>query len=226
MLREIRYSEEDSCMEILEKISTALQKRKVKEIKNLVQEAIDAGIPAEKILNDGLIDGMNVIGAKFKNGEIYVPEVMMSAKAMKEGTELLKPLLISDGVEACGIVVIGTVEGDQHDIGKNLVAMMMESKGFEVIDLGTNVTADRFIDAAIERKADFVCCSALLTTTMINMKKVVEKAEEAGVRNNFTIMIGGAPVTEDFAVRIGADIYTPDAGSAAEAAMAVLNQSK
>lgn len=213
-------------MEVLEKISTALQKRKVKEIKSLVQEAIDAGIPAEKILNEGLIDGMNIIGTKFKNGEIYVPEVMMSARAMKDGTELLKPMLISAGVEACGIVVIGTVEGDQHDIGKNLVAMMMESKGFEVIDLGTNVTADKFIEIAIEKKADFVCCSALLTTTMINMRKVVEKAETAGVRDQFTIMVGGAPVNADFAAKIGADIYTPDAGSAAEAAMTVLTARK
>ncbi len=213
-------------MEVLEKISTALQKRKVKEIKSLVQEAIDAGIPAEKILNEGLIDGMNIIGTKFKNGEIYVPEVMMSARAMKDGTELLKPMLISAGVEACGIVVIGTVEGDQHDIGKNLVAMMMESKGFEVIDLGTNVTADKFIEIAIEKKADFVCCSALLTTTMINMRKVVEKAETAGVRDQFTIMVCGAPVNADFATKIGADIYTPDAGSAAEAAMTVLTARK
>lgn len=213
-------------MEILEKISTALQKRKVKDIKNLVQEAIDAGIPAEAILNDGLINGMNVIGTKFKNGEIYVPEVMMSAKAMKEGTELLKPLLISDGVKACGIVVIGTVEGDQHDIGKNLVAMMMESKGFKVVDLGTNVSADKFIEAALGYEADFVCCSALLTTTMINMKKVVEKAEKSGLRDRFTIMIGGAPVTAEFASKIGADIYTPDAGSAAEAAMSFIIQRK
>lgn len=209
-------------MEILERISTALQKRKVKEIRSLVQEAIDADIPAERILNEGLISGMNVIGTKFKNGEIYVPEVMMSARAMKEATDMIKPMLISDGIEACGRVVIGTVEGDQHDIGKNLVAMMMESKGFEVIDLGTNVSADRFVEEAITRQADFVCCSALLTTTMINMKKVVEKAEAEGVRKKFTIMVGGAPVNADFARKIGADIYTPDAGSAAEAAMAVM----
>ncbi len=202
-----------------------MQKKKVKEIKNLVQEAIDAGIPAEKILNDGLIDGMNVIGTRFKNGEIYVPEVMMSAKAMKEGTELLKPLLISDGVEACGVVVIGTVEGDQHDIGKNLVAMMMESKGFEVIDWEPmSLLIDLLKQPSTEKQISSAARRFLLQRD--KHEKGCRKAEEAGVRNNFTIMIGGAPVTEDFAVRIGADIYTPDAGSAAEAAMDKLNQNQ
>ena len=209
-------------MELLEKISESLQKGKAKDVKALVQEAVDSGMAAEKVLNEGLLAGMNIVGVKFKNNEVYVPDVLIAARAMKAGTQILKPLLASDGVEASGRVVIGTVKGDLHDIGKNLVAMMMEGKGFEVTDIGTDVPAEKFIETAIEKDADFICCSALLTTTMGEMKTVVEAAEQAGVRNRFTIMVGGAPVNEAFAKSVGADIYTPDAASAAEAAVEAL----
>jgi corrinoid protein of di/trimethylamine methyltransferase len=209
-------------MELLDKISESLQKGKAKDVKAMVEEAVAGGIPAEKILNEGLLAGMNVVGVKFKNNEVYVPDVLIAARAMKAGTAILKPLLASDGVKSSGKVVIGTVKGDLHDIGKNLVAMMMEGKGFEVIDVGTDVPAEKFVDTAIENDAHFICCSALLTTTMGEMKKVVETAEKAGVRDRFTIMVGGAPVNESFANTVGADIYTADAASAAEAAVAAM----
>lgn len=209
-------------MEILQNISQSLQKGKAKEVKAMVQEAIDAGIPAEKVLNQGLLDGMSIVGVKFKNNEVYVPDVLIAARAMKAGTEILKPLLVADGVQAVGRAVLGTVKGDLHDIGKNLVGMMLEGKGIEVIDVGTDVDADQFIAAAIEHDAKLICCSALLTTTMGEMKSVVEAAEAAGIRDKVTIMVGGAPVNDAFASSIGADIYTPDAASAAEAALAAL----
>ncbi|MEA4888942.1 MAG: corrinoid protein [Clostridiaceae bacterium] len=209
-------------MELLIKISEALQKGKAKDVKAMVQEAVDAGISAQQILNEGLLSGMNVIGVKFKNNEVYVPDVLIAARAMKAGTEILKPLLVADGVKATGRVVIGTVKGDLHDIGKNLVGMMMEGQGLEVIDVGTDVSADRFIAAATENNAQIICCSALLTTTMGEMKAVVEAAVAAGIRDKVTIMVGGAPVNDAFAKSIGADIYTPDAASAAEAAVAAL----
>ena len=209
-------------MELLNKISEALQKGKAKDVKAMVQEAVDAGVSAQQILNEGLLSGMNVIGIKFKNNEVYVPDVLIAARAMKAGTEILKPLLVADGVKATGRVVIGTVKGDLHDIGKNLVGMMMEGQGLEVIDVGTDVSADRFVAAAMENNAQIICCSALLTTTMGEMKAVVEAAAAAGIRDNVTIMVGGAPVNEAFAKSIGADIYTPDAASAAEAAVTAL----
>jgi corrinoid protein of di/trimethylamine methyltransferase len=206
-------------MEILDSISEALQKGKAKDVRAMVQEAIDSGITAQKILSDGLLSGMNVIGVKFKNNEVYVPDVLIAARAMKAGTELLKPLLVSEGVESAGKVILGTVKGDLHDIGKNLVGMMLEGKGLEVIDLGIDVPAEKFITAALENGAKVICCSALLTTTMGEMKKIVEAAENMGVRDKITIMIGGAPVNDAFAKSIGADIYRPDAASAAEAAI-------
>jgi corrinoid protein of di/trimethylamine methyltransferase len=209
-------------MELLEKISEALQRGKAKDVKAMVQEAVDAGIAAEKVLNEGLLSGMNVVGVKFKNNEVYVPDVLIAARAMKAGTEILKPLLIADGVKATGKLVIGTVKGDLHDIGKNLVGMMMEGKGLEVVDLGTDVSAEKFVSAAIESGAQIICCSALLTTTMNEMKSVVEAAKAAGIREKITIMVGGAPVNDAFAKSIGADIYTPDAASAAEAAVAAI----
>ncbi len=209
-------------MEIFSKISEALQKGKAKDVKALVQEAVDAGIPAQQILNDGLLPGMNVIGIKFKNNEVYVPDVLIAARAMKAGTEILKPLLVADGVKATGRVVLGTVKGDLHDIGKNLVGMMMEGKGLEVIDLGTDVSAEKFVSAAIEHGAQVICCSALLTTTMNEMKKVIEAATAAGIRGKVTIMVGGAPVTGAYAQSIGADLYSADAASAAEAAVAAI----
>jgi len=208
-------------LSILNEISTNLQQGKAKVVKELVQKAIDEGIDAKTILEEGLLAGMNVIGQKFKNNEVYVPDVLIAARAMNAGTEVLKPLLASGGVKAKGKVVIGTVKGDLHDIGKNLVRMMMEGKGLEVIDLGIDVPADKFIKTAIEVEAQIIACSALLTTTMNEMKNVVEAAKAAGIRDKVTIMVGGAPVNENFCKSIGADIYTPDAASAAEEAAKV-----
>lgn len=209
-------------MSLLEQISTALQKGKAKDIKELVQQAIDQNIPAETILNDGLMAGMNVIGGKFKRNEVFVPEVLVAGRAMNIGTAMLKPLLVKDGVKNKGKVVIGTVKGDLHDIGKNLVRMMIEAKGFEVIDLGVDVPGESFLKTAQDSQVDIVCLSALLTTTMSEMRNVVELFEGAGVRERYKIMIGGAPITQSFCTTIGADIYTPDAASAADAAMGLV----
>lgn len=213
-------------MEILNDISLALQKGKAKDVRAMVQQAVDSGLSAQTILNDGLLSGMSVIGVKFKNNEVYVPDVLIAARAMKAGTEILKPLLVASGAKSAGKVVLGTVKGDLHDIGKNLVGMMMEGQGLEVVDLGTDVPAARFVEAAIEQGASIICCSALLTTTMGEMKQVVETAAAAGIRDKVTIMVGGAPVNEAFASSIGADIYSPDAASAAEAAIAAINARK
>jgi len=208
-------------MSIVQEISQYLQQGRAKNVKELVQKALDEGIDAKTILNEGLLDGMSVIGEKFKNNEVYVPEVLIAARAMYAGMDILKPILSSSGVEAIGKVVIGTVKGDLHDIGKNLVKMMMEGRGLEVIDLGIDVPSEKFIEAAKEHDAQIIACSALLTTTMTEMKNVVEAAKEAGIRDKVTIMVGGAPVTNNFCKSIGADIYTPDAASAAEAAAKV-----
>ena len=206
-------------MGILNEISANVQIGKSKIVKELVQQAIDEGVNAEEILNDGLLAGMNVVGEKFKNGQAYVPQVLVAARAMNMGTELLKPLLTESGVKATGKVCIGTVQGDLHDIGKNLVRMMMEGKGLEVIDLGTDVPAEKFVQTAIDENCQVICCSALLTTTMSVMEDVVKAAEAAGIRDNVKIMIGGAPVNEEYRAKIGADCYTVDAASAADAAV-------
>ena len=206
-------------MSILNEISENLQKGKAKIVKQLVQQAIDEKVPVDEILNQGLLDGMSVIGEKFKNNEVFVPEVLVAARAMNAGVELIKPLLAAAGVKATGRVCIGTVRGDLHDIGKNLVKMMLEGKGLEVIDLGTDVSPDTFVQTAIDQNCQIICCSALLTTTMSEMENVVKKAKEAGIRDKVKIMIGGAPVTQAFCDQIGADCYTPDAASAADAAV-------
>jgi len=206
-------------MEILNQISALLQRGKAKDVKALVSQAIEEGIPAGTILNDGLLAGMNVVGQRFKNNEIFVPEVLIAARAMNMGAALLKPLLASEGVKATGKVCIGTVKGDLHDIGKNLVKMMLEGKGLEVIDLGTDVPPEAFVNTAKEQGCQIICCSALLTTTMDVMRDVVKAAQDAGVRDQIKIMIGGAPVTEVFCTEIGADVYTPDAATAAETAV-------
>jgi len=205
-------------MSILEEISENLQKGKAKIVKELVQNAVDSGIDPETVLREGLLPGMSVIGEKFKNNEVYVPEVLVAARAMNTGAQVLKPYLEKAGVKAAGKVCIGTVQGDLHDIGKNLVKMMMEGKGLEVVDLGTDVAPETFIQTAIEQNCQIICCSALLTTTMGVMEEVVKKAVEAGIRDKVKIMIGGAPVDEAFCEKIGADKYTPDAASAADAA--------
>ncbi len=183
-----------------------------------VQEAIDAGLEAEVILKEGLIAAMSEIGQKFESGEAYVPEMLISAKSMKFGLELLRPHLVAADVQPIGKVIIGTVQGDLHDIGKNLVAMMMEGAGFEVIDLGADVKPEKIIEAIEEHKPDIVAMSALLTTTMGNMKTVITKMEDAGVNKGISIMIGGAPVTQDYADEIGADGFGIDASQAASLA--------
>ena len=209
-------------MSILNEISENLQKGKAKIVKTLVAQAIEEGIPAQQILQEGLLSGMGVIGEKFKNNEVFVPEVLVAARAMNNGAKLLKPLLADDGVQAAGKVCIGTVQGDLHDIGKNLVKMMMEGKGLEVVDLGVDVTPEMFLDAVKNEGCQIICCSALLTTTMSIMGDVVEAVKEAGLRDQVKIMIGGAPVTQAFCDQIGADCYTPDAASAADAAVRLL----
>ena len=211
-------------MSLLEDISAALQKGKAKDVKELVQQAIDQGLGAQTILEEGLLSGMNIIGGKFKRNEVYVPEVLIAARAMNAGTALLKPLLASAGVAATGKVVIGTVKGDLHDIGKNLVRMMMEGKGLEVIDLGVDVSAEKFVQAINDHQADILALSALLTTTMNEMKSVIEALDAAGLRDKVKVMIGGAPITESFRASIGADAYTPDAASASESAIALIEK--
>jgi len=211
-------------MSVLESISEALQAGQAREVKQLVQQAIDEGIGARAILADGLLAGMTVIGAKFKANEVYVPEVLIAARAMNIGVALLKPLLVEQGVKATGKVVIGTVKGDLHDIGKNVVRTMMEGRGLEVIDLGADVSASRFVEAAREHGADIVALSALLTTTMIEMKTVIEALEAAGLRDKVKVMIGGAPVTEAYRVSIGADAYSADGAAASEAAAAFVQR--
>ena len=192
----------------------------------MVQQAVDQKIPAEEILHNGLLDGMNIIGEKFKNNEVFVPEVLLSARAMNQGIQLLKPMLADAGMVASGKVCLGTVKGDLHDIGKNLVKLMMEGKGLEVIDLGVDVEPSLFVQTAIEQNCQVICCSALLTTTMEAMADVVQAAKEAGIRDQIKIMVGGAPVTQGFCDFIGADAYTDDAASAAEQALAFCQQNE
>lgn len=204
---------------MLNEISLKLQAGKAKIVKELVQQAIDAGIAPQEILEKGLLAGMDVIGEKFKNNEVFVPEVLVAARAMNFGMAVLKPLLVADGVKNAGKVCIGTIQGDQHDIGKNLVKMMLEGKGFEVIDLGTDVSAEQFVQTAKNENCQIIAISALLTTTMSTMADVVKLAKEAGIRDQVKIMVGGAPLTDAFAKKIGADAYTPDAATAAEAAV-------
>ena len=206
-------------MIILSEISENLQKGKSKLVKEMVQQALDEGSNPEQILNEGLLAGMSIIGEKFKNNEVYVPEVLVAARAMNMGMQVLKPHLMAQGVKATGKVCIGTVQGDLHDIGKNLVKMMMEGKGLEVIDLGTDVPAETFVQTAIEQNCRVICCSALLTTTMGVMGDVVKAVEAAGIRDKVKIMVGGAPVTDEYCKKIGADCYTVDAASAADAAV-------
>jgi methanogenic corrinoid protein MtbC1 len=206
-------------MEVLQEISKSLQQGKVKDVEALVQKALAEGLSAKKILDDGLLEGMGIIGKKFKDNEVFVPEVMFAASAMNAGSALLKPHLVGEDATSSGKVVLGTIKGDMHDIGKNLVRMMMEGKGLEVIDLGVNVSAQQFIDTAITENARVIACSALLTTTMGEMKSVVEAASAAGIRDKVKILIGGAPVTQNFCNTIGADFYEADAASGADAAL-------
>jgi corrinoid protein of di/trimethylamine methyltransferase len=211
-------------MSLVEDISAAIQKGKKKDVTALVQQAIDEGVDAKAILSDGLLAGMNIVGERFKKDEIFVPEVLVAARAMNAGTQLLKPLLADADAKPLGKAVIGTVKGDLHDIGKNLVRMMIEGKGIEVIDIGVDVAPEDFIKAAVENDAQIICCSALLTTTMPMIGEVVKAAEAAGIRDKVTIMIGGAPVNQEFCDSVNADIYTADAASAADAAAGVFTK--
>ena len=196
---------------------------KSKAVKEIVAKMIEDGVPAKSILEEGLLPGMNVIGEKFKNNEVYVPEVLIAARAMNSGIALLKPLMQFSDIKAPGTCVIGTVKGDLHDIGKNLVKMMLEGKGINVVDLGVDVSAEQFIAAVKDNNAQLICCSALLTTTMGEMERVVELAKTEGIRENVFIMVGGAPISADYCAKIGADCYTSDAASAADAAIEYLN---
>ncbi len=198
---------------------------KVKAVRELVNKAIEEGVPPKEILDNGLLPGMSNIGEKFKNNEVYVPEVLIAARAMNAGVTLLKPLMASGEMNDAGTAVIGTVKGDLHDIGKNLVKMMLEGKGINVIDLGVDVSAERFVEEAINNNAQIICCSALLTTTMGEMENVVKVAKEKRIRDKVYIMIGGAPITQEYCDKIGADCYTTDAASAADAAIAHLKKS-
>jgi 5-methyltetrahydrofolate--homocysteine methyltransferase len=185
---------------------------------DLVQKALTEKKPPEQILKDGLISAMEEVGRRFECGEFYVPEMLISARAMKSGLALLRPYLIAADVQPIGKVVLGTVQGDLHDIGKNLVGMMLEGVGFEVIDLGADVSSDNYVAAAKEHRPDLIACSALLTTTMPRMENVICSLKEAGLRDQVKVIIGGAPVTDKYATDIGADGYAPDAASAASLA--------
>lgn len=202
----------------LDVISEALQRGDAEKVEELVKKSLEENLTPKKILEDGLIKGMGIIGAKFKKNEVYVPEVLIAARAMHAGMNILKPKLIETGVENIGIVAIGTVKGDLHDIGKNLVKMMLEGAGFEVIDLGIDVSVDKFVEAVKEHKPNIIAMSALLTTTMVNMPEVIKALEAAGLRGKVKIMIGGAPITQNYADQIGADGYSPDAASAVDKA--------
>lgn len=202
----------------LQELSLAVQKGKAKLVKELVNQGVDEGMSIETILNEGLIGAMGIVGENFKNNKIYVPEMLVAARAMSAGLAILEPLLTATGIEPIGKVVIGTVKGDLHDIGKNLVAMMMKGMGATVYDLGIDVPDSVFVEKAEEVKADIVCISALLTTTMPAIGDVIQEFEKSGVRDKYRIMIGGAPVNQAFANTVGADVYTSNASDAADSA--------
>ena len=206
-------------MSKIDDIAAAVERGKAKIVPGLVEEALDEGLDPFEILNKGMIDAMSVVGEKFKNNEIFVPEMLVAARAMKKGVEVLKPYLGGSSDISIGKAVIGTVQGDLHDIGKNLVCLMVESAGFEVIDLGVDVPSQEFIDTALSEDCKVICLSALLTTTMGVMSEIIEMCKQQGVRDKFKIMIGGAPVTQEFCEKIGADAYTADAASCAEVAL-------
>jgi 5-methyltetrahydrofolate--homocysteine methyltransferase len=197
-------------------ISSTLIKGDAKGLTELVQKAVDEETPPGEILNKSLLPAMDVVGERMEDGEMFIPEVLMSAKAMSAALEILKPLLGEGDTSSAGRVVIGTVKGDLHDIGKNLVMMMMESSGFEVINLGTDIGPEGFVQAVKEHKPQFVAMSALLTTTMTQMEKTIAALTENGLRDGVKVVVGGAPVTKAFSDKIGADGYAPDAGSGAK----------
>jgi 5-methyltetrahydrofolate--homocysteine methyltransferase len=207
-----------------EKFYMVLSQGKVAEVKQLTREALEAGVPVELILKEGLIQAMDRIGVKFKNGEVYIPEVLIAARAMHAGMAVLKPVLSKSTGRMAGKVIIGTVKGDLHDIGKNLVIMMLEGGGFEVVDLGIDVPVEKFIEAIKIHQPQVVGMSALLTTTMREMKNNIQAVEWAGLRSQVKMIVGGAPVTEKFAREIGADGYAPDAASAVELVRSLISE--
>lgn len=204
-------------------ISDLLQKGKAKDIVVAVEQALSGGAAPAEILEKGLISGMNVIGGKFSKGEIFVPEVLIAARAMNRASAALKPALAEAGVKSAGQAIICTVKGDLHDIGKNLVRMMIEGKGIDVIDLGVDCPIEKIIDTIQGSEAKVLCLSALLTTTMMGQKEVIDALKDKGLRDKVKIMVGGAPVTQSYADEIGADAYTPDAASAADVCRAYFN---
>lgn len=204
---------------MLNQISEWVQNGRSKNVKECVAQALEQGFSAKDILNNGLIAGMMAIGEKFKKNEVYVPEVLIAARAMNMGVGILKPYLTQEGVEPVGKAVICTVKGDLHDIGKNLVKMMLEGVGIECIDLGTDISAEQVIDAVKTSGAKVVALSSLLTTTMEYQKEIIDALKDAGIRDNVKVMVGGAPVNEKFANEIGADAYADDAASAADVAL-------
>jgi len=210
----------------LKAIAENLINGKAPAVEEGVRQAMEEGMPVREILYEGLIAGMNVVGEKFKNNEFYIPEVLIAARAMKAGMALVRPQLIEEKVEPIGTVSIGTVKGDLHDIGKNLVAMMMEGAGFEVVDLGIDVSPEKFLESVKEQGVQIICMSALLTTTMPSMKTTVDAVKEAGVSDSVKTLIGGAPVTQSYADQIGADGYAPDAASAADRAKELVAELK
>jgi 5-methyltetrahydrofolate--homocysteine methyltransferase len=203
-------------MELLRQISVGIEQGNSKEVALLTKKAVEYPLPPKEILDRALIEGMNIVGEKYKNHEIFLPDVLMAAKAMYAGMDVLKPLFLKEGIPTIGKVIIGTVYGDLHDIGKNLVGIMLKGAGFEVIDLGNNVPPERFIEAAIEAHAEFIGLSALLTTTMPVMQQVMELLKEKGLYGKIRVIIGGAPVSEDYAHEIGADAYCYDSAYAVE----------
>jgi 5-methyltetrahydrofolate--homocysteine methyltransferase len=206
----------EEAMELIDKISESLQKGEQEETARYTGEAIEQAVPVRQILDDGLIAGMTVVGQKFKNHDIFLPDVLMAAKAMYAGMDLLKPLMIKEDIPSRGKVVLGTVRGDLHDIGKNLVAIMLKGAGYEIIDLGNDVPAEKFVDTAMAEKAPIVGLSALLTTTMPVMKQVVDLIRKRGLTDTISVIIGGAPVSDKYAREIGADMYSFDGVNAVE----------
>lgn len=207
---------------LLEQIKDCILNFDRDSIVTRIQEGLVTGIQPEKILNGGMIAGMAEVGRLFETGEFFVPEMLMAAKTMQTGMTILKPHLVQAGVPSAGKVVLGTVQGDLHDIGKNLVSMMLEGSGFEVVDLGVDVPPERFVEAAQTNNAKIIALSALLTTTMVNMKSTIDALKEAGIRNNVKVMVGGAPLTDDYAREIGADGYAPDASRAMKLAKSLI----
>lgn len=208
-------------MSVYEDLSTFVQQGRVNNVKEIIAAELEKGANAQTLLQEGLLVGMAVVGEKFKNNQVFVPEVLIAARAMQAGIDSLAAALAAEKVESKGKVVLGTVKGDLHDIGKNLVKIMLESKGLDVIDLGVDVSAEKFVDTAIKEGAQIIACSALLTTTMSVMQEVVDKANEKGIRDKVKIMVGGAPVTEEFKNKIGADYYSADASSASDIALQI-----